>query len=257
MCKKSAKNLGINVIAMVVLAGFAYGEIHTDFMAGMQRNGYASVNINGLYPSSYGKAGSAFWWKKQNVADGFTTEFPFTIGRSGSADGSYSTGFAFVIQNSSISALGSSSYGLGYNGIQDALVVEFDHLKTSPAPFSLNHLAVQCGNTGTVSSDHNLALAFSSFVQDMQGSHLARISYSGNRLQVWVDPTTWMDPWIDINVNIGDSLNLTDGTAWVGFTGASGTGYTVIKEWDFTAVPEPATMSLLGLGSMVFLKRRK
>ena len=257
MCQDYLKKVAV-VAVVSCLTNLSFGTIHTDFAAGMQRNGSASASPGSLWVADYYDKGSAFWWQKQDVSGGFTTEFSFTNGRGSSANGNYVTGFAFVIQNQSIDALGSNgNSSLGYNGIEQALAIEFD-LTNNPKPFSYNHLAIQCGGTGPVSSDHNAALAYSSYVQDLKYDHTARITYADNHLKVWVDPETWTEAWLDIEIDISNSLGLTDGQAWVGFAGASNRGFSVIHEWDFVEqVPEPATMSLLVLGSVLFRKRYK
>ena len=79
---------------------------------------------------------------KQTVIGGFSTEFSFRVvprdedkspgpckwvdhseGKCARRGGD---GFAFVVQNYSPKALGSGGGGLGYSGISNAVVVEFD-----------------------------------------------------------------------------------------------------------------------------------
>src|SRR5271167_4667096 len=90
---------------------------------------------------------AASWFTiQQPVNLGFTTYFKFQI-HTAAICCSPADGFAFVIQNSSVTALGNGSGGLGYAGIPNSLAVEFDtHLDVANLDPNANHVAVQsCG----------------------------------------------------------------------------------------------------------------
>ena len=65
------------------------------------------------------------------VKDGFQTSFQFDIGLESSSAGAVKQipGFAFVIQSQSSTARGGAAGGLGYEGIVNALAVEFDGIQ--------------------------------------------------------------------------------------------------------------------------------
>ncbi len=83
---------------------------------------------------------------QQVVNLGFTTYFKFQI-HTAAICCAPGDGFAFVIQTSSSTALGSGFGGIGYAGIPNSLAVEFDtHLDASNSDPNANHVAVQsCG----------------------------------------------------------------------------------------------------------------
>ena len=84
-----------------------------------------SGNVLRLNPSLQSQAGSAWYSVLQPVANGFSTTFKFQITNASnpSADG-----IAFVIQNSQagLQALGDGGGGIGYQGIDNSLAIEFD-----------------------------------------------------------------------------------------------------------------------------------
>jgi len=97
---------------------------------------------------------SASWFAlQQKVNSGFTTYFKFQI-HTAAICCSPADGFAFVIQNSSTSALGSGFGGLAYAGIPNSVAVEFDTFQNSWDP-SANHVAVQSCGTQPNSAMHN------------------------------------------------------------------------------------------------------
>jgi hypothetical protein len=233
-------------------------EIHTDFGsggAGMQRNGTADTSNNYLIPASFYNGGSAYWWQKQDVGGGFSTDFKFTVDRSESADGNYVTGLSFIVQNEGSSALGANQSGLGYDGILNSIAVEFDNYHSSPAS---NHISIQTRGLLANSVDHANSLGWTSAIPQMAAqTHTGKITYDNNtqRLKVYVDPATFTDPWLDVSVNLNNLLSLDNGKAYVGFTGGSNRGYSMIDDWNYVGqpVPEPDSviMMLLAAGSLV------
>ena len=83
---------------------------------------------------------------RQSVNTGFTTYFKFQI-HTAAICCTPADGFAFVIQNSSATALGTGSGGLGYAGIPNSLAIEFDTYQNPWDP-NANHVAVQSCGTG-------------------------------------------------------------------------------------------------------------
>ena len=121
---------------------------------------------------------------KQTVIGGFSTEFSFRVvprdedkspgpckwvdhseGKCARRGGD---GFAFVVQNYSPKALGSGGGGLGYSGISNAVVVEFDTWFDSELkdPFE-NHLAVLTRGVGELRAEHNNHLGVCLDVPDL------------------------------------------------------------------------------------------
>jgi Legume lectin domain len=201
-------------------------------------NGSASL-ANGvlrLTPADFDRAGSAWRTAPQSVQGGFETAFQFRItGLGGARDTTGATGgdgFAFVIQNSGLSALGICCGGIGYLGIPNSLAVEFD---TWPNPEfgdpNGNHVSVH--TRGTAPNDNNEAASIGlttaiPYLSDGR-THYAVIRYtspsdpsvpSSRRgiLQVDVDGTRALA----IRVDLGQLLSLTAGRAFVGFTAGTG-----------------------------------
>ena len=109
-----------------------------------------------------------------NVREGFDTTFTFRISspsqkcdvmedvytmcRSRGADG-----FAFVIQNDNIEALGTGGKGIGYEGIRNSIAVEFDtYYNYENLDSYENHISVQTrGWRYPNHSNHSYSLASS------------------------------------------------------------------------------------------------
>jgi Bacterial lectin len=170
--KKTAFTLLCCTLLMLVLAGaptaVAQSPSFSDFSstANLTLNGSAAPANNGtanvlrLTPAAPSQAGSAWFNFQQPVAGGFTTvfKFQFTAASAPPADG-----IAFVIQNSSLTALGQGGGSIGYadgggdcdgtpcdtgGGIPNSLAVEFDTYNNGSATDdpNANHIAVQsCG----------------------------------------------------------------------------------------------------------------
>jgi hypothetical protein len=215
---------------------------------------------------------SASWFAlQQKVNSGFTTYFKFQI-HTAAICCSPADGFAFVIQNSSTSALGSGFGGLAYAGIPNSVAVEFDTFQNSWDP-SANHVAVQSCGTQPNSAMHNgnclVASGINSNIPHLgvtcgtstcaDGTpHEVVIEYTpptsgiGNgTLVVWIDPTFITGTHtpipsapkaINIPYNIDNGQNpqgisLAGGTsAWVGFTASQTNDPQAhdILAWTFT-----------------------
>jgi uncharacterized repeat protein (TIGR01451 family) len=121
-----------------------------------------------LTPNSEFLAGSAWFNNQQPVAAAFSTTFTFQLSDTIGAPGD---GIAFVIQNSSLTALdpdtgGTDGCSLGYGddpantgctsttgGIPSSLAIEFDTFQNTDDP-NANHVAIQSCGTAANSSDN-------------------------------------------------------------------------------------------------------
>ncbi len=206
--------------------------------------------------------GACWHSAKQRVACGFFTEFQFelaSVGGEQTADG-----FAFVIQNDRPDALGGVGSALGYGryedsasayghlvepGIRRSLAVEFDtwYNRERQDP-STNHISVHsCGSDENRSDGDCLIIeaeAQALLVSPLpdSGQHTARISYEARQLDVALDGELLVSVR---DLDIADLLALEDGTAWVGFTAATGLFIEVneIQSWWFIEQPCPSGSS--------------
>ncbi|CAM9677875.1 unnamed protein product, partial [Laminaria digitata] len=108
-----------------------------------------------LTTSRPASAGAAWYPRLITVGEGFDTTFTFRLSspslRCNSMDGVHThcrsrgaDGVAFVVQGESSTALGKGGLGMGYAGISNALVVEFDtHYNPDLLEPYENHVSVQ------------------------------------------------------------------------------------------------------------------
>jgi lysophospholipase L1-like esterase len=178
-----------------------------------------------------GQTGAAWLPAKQSVQGGFEATFQWQISRNGQEGGA--DGFAFVIQNASGLALGDGRSGIGYNGIPNSLAVEFDTLQNPPEEFggqlgdpNGNHISVQTRGALPNSADPTFSLGSTT-----QGPpaiplladgnvHNAKVVYVPGTLTIFLDNLT--SPVLSVPVDLGTTLSLDNGQAWVGFTAATG-----------------------------------
>lgn len=189
--------------------------------------------------------GAAWFETKQNVAGGFDTTFEFRM-ISGGADG-----MAFVIQNESPTALadcgGAMGFGVNPGGSCDpsnpasftnALAIELDcYVNGGWGDPSDNHIGVMAPiAAGVQLADHSNSLGEFSPAGDLNdGSpHAVRVTYDGATLEVYYEDL--LIPQLSVSVDLNTVLNLDQGTAWVGFTGATGgvTQTHAVRNWTFT-----------------------
>ncbi|GAM25805.1 hypothetical protein SAMD00019534_089800 [Acytostelium subglobosum LB1] len=164
----------------------------------------------------------AFWLReKQNIANGFVCRIRFVIGTSG-ADG-----MAFVVQNHSEDIMGKSGCGLGYDGIENSLAVEFDTYSSVDQcnDPNGNHISIHCNGEKKNSSHHRYSLAHCTPVGNISMSdgkvHHVVIVYNGTAktMSVWYDTYFVLT---NVSVDLTQLLDLPGGQAWIGMTAATG-----------------------------------
>uniref|UniRef100_A0A7S2PFY5 Fibronectin type-III domain-containing protein n=1 Tax=Leptocylindrus danicus TaxID=163516 RepID=A0A7S2PFY5_9STRA len=240
----------------------------------------ASSNANGvlcgpalrLTGSSRELIGGAYYPRKVSVEDGFDTHFTFRISnpsqrcnnldnvrtrcRSRGADG-----FAFLIQNHNVDAIGGGGHNLGYGGIPNSVAIEFDTYYNFDDfdPYE-NHVSVHTkGGVDRNSPNETFSLGVTNNIPDLTDGMIdVRIKYvptfdsseiqkhsfmaspyiladrnwvSGGlgMLFIYLEKNTPGDhntdnfePRLVIPMNISNILGLEEGRAWVGFTGSTG-----------------------------------
>jgi hypothetical protein len=210
----------------------------------------------------------------------FSTQFQFRITDPGGIDAA--DGITFVLAKGT-TGLGGAGGGLGYQGVGNSVAIEFDTYNNGSGDGnSSNHVGVDIN--GSLDS---AALAN---VYGLVDCHLGNLSTSGCMANgdIWTalieydgttqllnviltDPTqaTSFHAITDYVVDIEGALD-SGGTAYVGFTSATGLGYENhdILNWRFSdsatlppptdGVPEPLTLGLFGAGlAGVAFGRRK
>lgn len=256
-----------------VLAQITFTDFSTP--TGLQLNGNAAAPVtNGtgaqvlrLTPNVQDQAGSAWFTTLQPVAGTFSTTFTFQLSGSTNTGFGPADGFAFVIQNSSatpataLAALGPDGCSIGFggnptcqgtgSGITNSVAVEFDTYANTDDP-SNNHVSIQsCPSHGANSTDsgvcriadNNLSAGTQIFLAD-ENPHTASISFAPSGsctnaacpglMHVVVDTIDLFPGGVSFDIA---SIGLTGtGTAYVGFTAATGGGdiNQDVLNWTFT-----------------------
>lgn len=256
------------LLAILICSATMFGDSFTfsSFSPASNINLVGSAAIAGsvlrLTPATQFQAGAAWYATQVPVANGFQTTFDFELTNASTPPGD---GFAFVVQNSGVFALGLDGGNLGYGsppggGIPDSIAVEADVYKNGPpieyGDVSGNEIAVQSCGTGPNSANHlvGCTLGITNVVSPTMAdgaAHQVVISYVPDMLTISLDGSNVLQA----PVNLSTELSLSGGDhAWIGFTGSTGGAYenNDILSWNFnsasTATPEPASLVLFGSG---------
>ena len=165
-----------------------------------------------------------------------------------------SDGMAFVIQNSSAAALGGGAGGIGYNGMPNSLVVEFDTWNNSEAADpSHSHISVHTrgAEPNDPHEDYSLGvydtIAAAGFILDDAEVHSVTVAYTADTetLTVTLDS---LGVVITASVNIAETLDLDSGRAWVGFVGATGGGWQNhdVVSWEYESAADMQPVLTIG-----------
>lgn len=177
------------------------------------------------------------------VNRGFVTGFQFRLSDGDNLDSDDGSppgadGLAFVIQNSAPNAIGDVGGGLGYHNIENAFAVEFDVFTNNDDQIENyfdpngNHVAVQSGGSGEISSKHTdeYCLGYSKFVDNIYADgtiYSAKIEYNiePGIFNVYLGTEDSLDyPILTIgDMSIGNIIELDESSsAYVGITAATG-----------------------------------
>lgn len=258
----------------LILACFSVGIAaaatinYSDFTgagATLQLNGDASIQGSALQlvPNADTKAGTAYENSAINfdANTAFSTEFKFHV--TTNADDP-TDGFAFLLQNDVVTAVGGAGQGNGFTGIEPSLAVIFRD--RNPAFIGAVVNGVDTLPDGPDGATH--------FPEDQQSAFYNQDEY------VWIDydpsittlsvymSASDVKPGSAVLSTVVDAYSIlsANGTlspqAWVGFSAGNGGGFGTqdVLSWSFSSseVPEPGTagLYLLGLGIIAFGGKR-
>ena len=248
-------------LLFLALASQCWGDFsYSDFSntSGLKLNGDTTVVANQLqltYASTF-STGSVFTTSQLALGNNstFSTHYQFQMTNSGGIsdeDGQGADGIVFVVQTVS-NNVGTSGYGIGYQGISPSLGIEFDTYHNSFDPDG-NHVGVNLnGNIVSIATQHEPTRFNNGAIWNVW------IDYSGLTDQVSVywsmqnnRPVT---PGLTASVNLSQILG--QNTGFVGFTSATGSAWNNqdILNWQFSqtlgvgTVPEPSSVLMLGVG---------
>lgn len=255
----------LQVLGVLAAIGCTFSIVNAQisfpsFGAGNIGAGASQVTLNGtsvlngsairLTTTNIGEAGTAFYNTRQSLLSGFSTTFRYDIngeGQFGPADG-----LVFLVSNDpqGASALGPGGSDLGFVGLANTLGVTFDTFSDVGV-----HVMTSTGND----------LAFvPKTLAEMVGTHDVKVNFQNAAGGVG-DLTVFFDNTQTISL-VGFDLNpYLDGSgkAQIGFSGATGllAENHDILSWSLqtgaVAIPEPAALALLCLGSLGLLAARR
>lgn len=192
---------------------------------GLSINGTAQVKNTALQLTDFGsnEAGTVFYTIPQNI-QAFTNDFFFLM-LDPNADG-----LTFTIQNNDPNAIGGSGSGLGYFDIPKSVAIKFDIFNNAGEGGDSTGLYLDGARPSVPAID----LSGTGIDPRNSDSIKVHMTYDGANLTMTVTDALlsakWSHSWpVDIPATVGGN------TAWVGFTGATGHGYSkqLILLWTY------------------------
>ncbi len=224
------------------ITGFGNGAGFTLTGAGANGPPTISGGVLTLTDGQGSETRSTFFNTAQNVR-GFTAQFTYQDVGGGGADGA-----SFVIQNSpaGVNAIGVGGSSLGYGGLTNSVGVLLSIFSPTPGTgLGVNGSTPASNPPATFTGTGSVALNSGDLIQ-------VSLAYDGTTLtETLVDLTKFNIFTTSYAVNIPGVTG--SGSAFVGFTGATGAGTSTqqISNFTFTnavSIPEPASLALLGIG---------
>ncbi len=203
------------------------------FDIGMMSGAGAAVNGSKLEVTNGGmsETNAAFYGLPVDI-ETFTSTFDFTVDAVKAA--ALGDGFAFVIQNGSMDAVGKAAGGLGYSGIPNSVAIGFDIFGNASQAGTSTGVDVD-GVVPAAQSTTSKGIAFN------PGDRInVQVTYDGTTLIWRIEDKSSPDPQVyqgSQAINIPNTLG--SNTAYVGFTGSSTNGVAVqnILDWAYTNNP--------------------
>ena len=186
------------------------------------------------------QAGSAFYATPVNI-QAFSTSF--TIQQSNpTADG-----MTFTIQNAGATAIGAYGGGLGYQGIGKSVAIKFDLFSNNGEGPDSTGLYTNGASPTTPAIDLS-----STGINLHSGDYLnVTLTYDGSLLTMTLTDAITMATWTrSFEVNIPSIVG--GNTAYVGFTGGTGSGSSSqkVSSWLYEPQPLPTAATTFALGPM-------
>jgi hypothetical protein len=216
-----------------------------------------------LTPAERHMAGAAWFGDKQVVSNGFTSSFEFQLTQQGGL-GPGADGFAFVLQNSGLDALGSPGSAGGFAlgdvqrygkapGIPQSIAIFFDTFRnqeigdpsdnfiticTAGRPRQMRWPPTRLANTRKLPVN----------LKDRK-VHGARIVYQPPLLTVALDGRTVLTSTADLSTVVDE-----DGAAYVGFTASTGNGFENHDILNWSLRPNVSSNISVVSSSIAYLK---
>jgi hypothetical protein len=196
-------------------------------------NDYGQLHLQDAYNSNV--PGAIWTAARHNISDGFETRFKFRLSRH---IGPGADGFAFVLQNSGMNATGNGGCAIGYGGIDNSLIIEFD-------TYTNSYITAECGGVGDPNDNHigllrngvpnhgpdTPAVVLNNIWMEDSNVHSVKITYVTTTQTL----TVHMDDSLVASFQTSlEGLGMDDGWAWVGFTAGQGGARQDVDIWGWS-----------------------